>query len=93
MGAPEVSKRQIEDDIAEEYTTTALCEKVLAKLQNSEEGFNNRRIPESLNTIYYDIIVEETWDMLKKFNNPTINYKILKHKIFGQIREKLPNIF
>lgn len=93
MGAPEVVKRIIEDDIVEEFVTIALCEKVYAKIANSEEGFNSRKIPELLNTVYYDLVKEESWTIVKKYKNPTINFKILKHRTFGKVRENLPNLF
>ena len=93
MGAPEsIKKDLVEDKIAEAYVTTALCEKVLAKIEN-DGGFTSRRIPELLNTVYYDIVKEDSWEFVKQFKDPTVNFKTLKHFIFAKVRDKLPKIF
>lgn len=93
MGAPEVENKIIEDSIADEYVTTALCEKVHAKIENELGEFNNKQIPRLLNTVYHDVITEELWDILKKHKNPTINFKTLKYFVFGKVKERLPKLF
>jgi hypothetical protein len=93
MGAPEsIKKDLVEEEIAEAYVTTALCEKVLAKIEN-DGGFTSRRIPELLNTVYYDIVKEDSWEYVKQFKDPTINYKTFKHFVFGKVKDRLPKIF
>ena len=94
MGAPEMKgEKKIEEEIAKKYVTTALCEKVKAKIEIETDGFSSKQIPRLLNTIYYDIVKEESWNMVKKFKNPTINYKTLQHFIFAQIKTCMPMTF
>ncbi len=94
MGAPKVEGRKmIEEEIAKKYVTTALCEKVKAKIELDNNGFSSKQIPRLLNTVYYDVIKEESWNFVKEFKNPTINYKTLQHFIFAQIRLCMPILF
>ena len=93
MGAPKIKgKKMIEEEIAQEFVTTALIEKVYAKIEN-ENGFNSRSIPRLLNTVFYDVVKEDTWNFVKKHKNPIINFKTLQYFIFAEIKIKKPNLF
>lgn len=93
MGGHEVKgKKLVEEEIANEFVTAALCEKVLAKIEN-DGGFTSRQIPRLLNTVYYDVVNEDTWNFVKKHKNPAINFKTLQHFVFQKTKENLPQIF
>lgn len=92
MGAPIVKNNLLEEEIAEKYVTLALCEKVYAKIEN-EEGFTSKKIPQLLNTVYYDVVREDTWNFIKEHKNPTINFRTLQLCVFKEVKNKLPNIF
>ncbi len=93
MGASDMKgKTLVEEKIATKYVTQALCDKVYSKIEN-EGGFTQKRIPQLLNTIYYDIVKEDCWNFVKENKNPTINFSTLQHFIFAQVKNKLPNIF
>lgn len=93
MGKPTVEgKRMIEEEIAEKYVTTALCEKEYAKIE-SIDGWSSKMIPRLLNVIYYEIVKEECWNFVKENRNPTINFNTLKHFVFAKVRDRLPNVF
>lgn len=93
MGAPEIKgKKMVEEEIAKEFVTTALVEKVYSKIEN-ENGFSSRNIPQLLNTVYYDVVKEETWNFVKKHKNPTINFTTLKHFVFAEVKLKMPKLF
>ena len=65
----------------------ALIEKEYAKIINENNGiFENKLIPKVLNTVYYCLITEEFWDILKKYKNPKINFKTLQNKVFDKVR-------
>jgi hypothetical protein len=85
-------KSMVEAQIADDFVTTALCEKVLAKIEN-EGGFTSRKIPQLLNTIYYDIVNEDAWNFVKKHKNPTVNFSTLQHLVFAKVKEKMPQLF
>jgi len=93
MGASEIKgKRMVEEEIAKEFVTTALIEKVYAKIEN-DKGFNSRSILQLLNTVYYDVVKEESWNFIKKHKNPVINFKTLQHFIFAEVKIKVPRLF
>ncbi len=85
-------KKMIEEEIATKYVTVALCEKVLAKIEN-DGGFNSRQIPRLLNTVYYDVVKEDAWDFVKEYKNPQIDFKTLQHFTFARAKECLPQLF
>jgi hypothetical protein len=93
MGASETKgQKMVEEEIAKEFVTTALIEKIYAKIEN-DKGFNSRSIPQLLNTVYYDVIKEDAWNFVKKHKNPSINFKTLQHFIFAEVKEKAPQLF
>lgn len=83
----------LEEEIAEKYITTTLVDKVYANIVNALGGFSSKNIPELLNRTWYDFIREETYDILKKYNNPTINFKLLNKKVFNQVKKVKPEVF
>ena len=92
-GATEIKgNKLIEEDIANEFVTKALCEKVYAKIE-SELGFSSKRIPQLLNSVYYDVVKEDAWNFVKKNKNPTINFGTLQHFVFAKVKEKLSQLF
>jgi len=94
MGSSEIKgKKMIEYEIAKEYVTEALCEKVKAKIEYENDGFSSKDIPRLLNTVYYDIIKEESWNFVKKFKNPTLDFNKIQHFVFAEVKLKLPILF
>lgn len=94
MGVSQIEgKKLIEKTIAEKYVTKALCEKVVAKIKNNTECFEERQIPQLLNIVFYDIINEESWNIVKCFKRPTINFKTLYHFVIEEVKKKLPELF
>jgi len=93
MGASEINgKKLVEEEIANKFVTNALCEKTYAKIKN-EKGFSSKNIPQLLNTIYYDLIVEESWNFIKEYKNPIINFKTLQFFVFAKVKSELPLLF
>ena len=93
MGSPVVKgKKMIEEEIAKDFITLALIEKTISKIDN-DGGFNSRAIPRLLNTVYYDLIKEESWNFIKKHKNPVINFKTLQHFVFKEIKIKGSKFF
>ena len=85
-------EKMVEEEIAIEFTTKAICEKVYSKIKN-DKGFTSSSIPRLLNTVFYDIIKEESWNFIKKYKNPIINFKTLQHFVFIQVKKQLPTLF
>lgn len=82
----------IEQKIAQDFVTEALIEKVYAKIDNAG-GFTKKKTPQLLHTVYYDVIKEDSWTFIKKYKNPTIDFKKLQAYIFEEVRIKKPELF
>ncbi|GGG60685.1 hypothetical protein GCM10011378_40880 [Hymenobacter glacieicola] len=93
MGAPLHAERKlVEEEIATEFVTQALVDKVFAKI-DLDGGFTARRIPQLLHTVYYDVVREECWNFVKARKNPTINFNTLQHFVFGRVKALRPDLF
>jgi len=73
-----IKKEMLEQRIVDKYVTKHLVDKVYSKIVNNNEGWNSKFIPQLLNTIFYDLIKEESWDFIKEEKFPTINFKTLQ---------------
>ena len=87
----ERQKRLTEEAIVEKYVTRTLVEKELAKIDIN--GWTGRDIPKLLNTVYYCLIKEESWNFVKELKNPTINYKTLFSLTVAKVKELIPDRF
>ena len=86
-------QQNIEERIIADYCTTAFIEKEFAKLQYDSSISSKNLIPRLLGNLYYELINEEGWNFIKKFRNPTVNYKTLQHLLVLKVRETLPELF
>lgn len=93
MGCPEKTCKMIEEEIVNRYVTTALIEKEYAKIVVDNEGWHRQFISQLLNRIFYELITEETWNFVKEFKNPTINFKVLNALTTKKIKEVKSDIF
>lgn len=94
MGSPVVENKMVEESIVDEFITTALIEKEFAKIVNENNGeWNSRMIPRLLSTVYYSLITEDIWDILKKFKQPSINFKTLNAITIKKIKSTKSEIF
>lgn len=82
----------VETKIVEKYVTKSLVEKEYAKLC-VDELFDKKQIPRLLNTIFYSLVTEESWNFIKEFRNPTINFKTLSFLCNEKTKDCLPNLF
>jgi hypothetical protein len=93
MGAPvKEGKTLVEEKICNKYITKHFVDKVYYKIYN-EVGWESKYIPRLLNTVYYDLITEEMWDILKKYKNPIIDFKTLHTLVVRKIREVKSELF
>lgn len=93
MGPPTKEFKRVESEIAESYTTKARIEKIYNNIATEQAGWKSEYIPRLLNTVYYDIIIEDIWNILKENNHPTINFTNLKQQIIVKIKQQKPEIF
>lgn len=94
MGCPEIKNEYIiEEKIIREFCTKAFIEKEYAKIVNEKEGWSSKYIPELFGRVWYEFIIEESWNIIKKYKNPTINYKLLHNLMIGKIKDIKQDIF
>ena len=94
MGAPQIDNDYIiEEKITREFCTEAFIEKEFSKLANEKDGFSSRYIPELLGRVWHELIIEESWNIIKAFKNPTINYKLLNNLVIKKVKEVKQEIF
>lgn len=93
MGANEFNgKDMVEQKIVDDFCTSSLIEKEYAKIVN-DKGWSSKYIGELLGRVYHELIVEESWNMIKKFKNPTINFKTLNSLVIQKIKEVKSDLF
>lgn len=93
MGAPITDNKIIEERIVEEFVTSAFVEKEFSKIVNEQGGWNSKMIPQLLGKVFYELVNEEIWNIIKKFKNPTINFKTLNVMTIRKIKAVKPEIF
>lgn len=95
MGAPIIGGETLEEKIVAEYVDEHLIGKVVAKIQldNGDGIFENRDIPRLLQTVFYDLINEELWNIIKKHKNPKIDFAYLQRLTISKVKETRKDIF
>jgi len=93
-GPPECNGTDyVEEKIVDKFLTEDIIDKVKANIELENDGFNSKNIPQLLQTVFYDLVREHSWDMVKEFKSPTINYKNLKKLVILKIKEIRPEVF
>lgn len=82
----------IEEEIVNKFITKSLVEKEFAKIE-SENGWSSKLIPRLLSTIYYCLVKEESWNFIKEFKKPTIDFKRLQYFTNSKVKELIPHLF
>ena len=82
FGGP-IPKEAIEMKIASVYCPLERVVKILGKIKDAKNGEepNIKDMGRLLGMVYNDIITEEMWTILKKFKNPTIDFRKLQNEI------------
>jgi hypothetical protein len=82
----------VEEEIVNKFITSALVEKEYAKIDN-ESGWTSKQIPRLLQTVFYCLVTEETWNYIKAFKNPTVDFKRLSYFTASRVKELMPHLF
>ena len=92
FGVPTVDMSNFEQELAAEYITRGRVAKTLEKMRETGD-VTSRRIPELLSRVWLDVIVEETWGILKEHRNPTIDFKALNRAVIAETKRNCPELF
>lgn len=93
MGAPVIGPDAVEEKVVEKFVTQHLVDKVHAKLVNDNGGWHSKLIPQLLGVVFYDLIKEEMWEILKAYKNPKIDFGFLQRLTIAQIKRLKPELF
>ena len=61
--------------------------------QNDIGTWNNKYIGRCLGTVWHELIVENTWDIVKKFKNPKIDFGVLNVLANEKIKQVMSKFF
>lgn len=86
------SRSSVETKIANRYVTEGRLDKIKQKMMDEKE-WENKRITEYLGRVYFEIINDEIWSILKKYKSPVINFRKLNNAIVLKIKEIDTEVF
>ena len=86
MGHPKEQGLPIEYRIALEFITEGRLEKIKSKMIE-ETPWTSKRIPEYLGKVWFEIVQDEMWNILKKYKNPRIDFRALHNFVILTIKE------
>ena len=94
MGPTEKTPRiAAEEHIIEDFCTTALIKKVHGDICLGEGGWSSKFIPQLLGRVFHDLVVEECWNIVKKYKAPIVNFKRLQQMVVIKIKQTMPELF
>lgn len=93
FGPPCSTLTPVEFMIAEKYVTESLVEKERVKIEGEVGIWSKKQIPMLLGRVFYCIITEEMWQIVKDFKSPTINFSTLRAFVTQQTKKVCPNLF
>ncbi len=94
MGAPVIeAEKMIEEKIVDQFCTEAFVEKEYAKIVNEKGGWQSKYIPELLRRVFCELIKEESWNIVKEYKYPKIDYKILNTLVIRKIKDVKREVF
>lgn len=93
MGGAVVNVKLLEEEIAEQFVTAHMVEKIIAKIRNDQGAFSARCIPQLLGMAFHDLVTEELWQAIKQHKNPKIDFKTLNHCAIARVKRLKPELF
>lgn len=82
-----IQNKEVELLIVDDFVTSNLIEKEYAKILNDNEDIERKKlIPMLLNRVWNELINEEMWNIIKKYKNPTINFRVLNNLVINKIK-------
>lgn len=88
MGYPEVDYVPLEIKITNEFVTEGRLSKIREKIMTEKEtGWQSKYIPEYLGRVWFELIQDELWNILKKYKNPRIDFRNLSRCVILKIKE------
>lgn len=101
MGAPLVNGSLLDEERAvQDFLTSEMIRKEQIKIiwehnteynmeNDIEPKFTNKMIPELLGRVYYEFVREELWNVVKKYKDPKINFRLLRSMVYKKVKEEI----
>ena len=83
----------VEQQIIDEYVTSALCEKERAKLERLCGKGLKSIIPSLMHNVYECLLREDAHHFIVEFGNPTINFRLLRYLCDQRVKECCKDLF
>ena len=90
---------RVEDKITAAAVTKTLVDKERAKIEVDRflKSFDSTKVPaiqpRLLQTVFYCVVTEELWPILKKLRNPCVDFKRLRMLCVNRVKELMPDLF
>lgn len=94
-GKKNESINNVEEYIVDNYCTIPFIEKELSKVLNDigADNWNNKYISRCLNSVYHELVAENSWDFVKKLKNPTIHFGMLYVLVMEKTKSTMKTFF
>lgn len=86
-------KKSIEQKIIDKYVSIPFVEKEWMKICNDEKIQIKYRITVFLNKVYYELVNEEMWNIVKTLKYPVIDFKKLYNLCIDRVKNIKPELF
>lgn len=93
MGYTEITASlSIEEKILDKFVTESFIEKEFEKIKN-ELGWTSKQIPMLFGRVFHELIQEETWNILKEYKNPKIDFARLYVMVINKVKQTKKELF
>jgi hypothetical protein len=90
-------KSSVEERIVSEFCTEYFIKKEVSKIitsvKNEGKSLDSKMVPRLLHTIYNELIKEESFNFIKKYRHPKIDFGLLNRKVTSKIKQTIPEYF
>lgn len=88
-----VDTDSIEERIINDLFTSEFIEKEYNKILNEDGGWTSKSIPKFLGIIWHTFIIEESFNMIKKYKEPKIDFRLLHKFAIEKVKEIKSDLF
>lgn len=94
MGPPESrGKTSTEQRFVDDFLTEDIMDKAFASIKAEMGGWKSQYVPRLIGTVWHDLVRECTWDAVKKYKNPTLDFKRLQGFCCAKLRAHFTEVF
>lgn len=92
MGTGVIGGLALEEKIVDNFLTKEMIIKTHSKIVNDNSGeWNSKMVPKLLGLVWHDFVVEEIWDIVKKYKHPKIDFAFLNRMVIQKIKKETEN--